>query len=147
VARRGQDSGVRVLLVSLASLLIVAGCASRPPGRESSGAVRIVASGDTFSLALGESVRLGATSLTFATVAEDSRCPRDVTCVWEGNARVVFVSGDGAGRLEIPLNTSARFDRRAAFAGGTLELRSLEPSPPAGDPRMYLAMLHFEAAP
>lgn len=40
------------------------------------------------TLGVGESARVGSSDLfaTFLGATEDSRCPTDVTCVWEGNA-------------------------------------------------------------
>ena len=40
---------------------------------------------------LGETVKLGDVSVKFAQVLEDSRCPKDVTCIWGGRARVRLV--------------------------------------------------------
>ncbi len=45
---------------------------------------------------LGESVKVGAVTITFAELLEDSRCPEGVQCVWAGRARVlVEVSEEG----------------------------------------------------
>lgn len=38
---------------------------------------------------LGETVVFESTAITFKSVIEDSRCPTDVTCVWEGQAKVL----------------------------------------------------------
>ena len=37
---------------------------------------------------LGETARLGEVAVRPLTVIEDSRCPRDVTCVWAGRLRL-----------------------------------------------------------
>lgn len=39
-------------------------------------------------LALGESVTLSGHTFEFVKVIEDSRCPKDVSCVWAGQAKV-----------------------------------------------------------
>jgi hypothetical protein len=140
----GKIGRMRILVSSLVAAAFLAGCASRP-GAPDAQAVRTIASGETFTLALGDSARVGGMPLRFESVSEDSRCPRNTSCFWEGNARVLLVTGDGAGRQEISLNTSSRFDQRAPFANGGLELRALDPSPPTGDARAYVATLHFEA--
>jgi hypothetical protein len=61
-----------------------------------------------FALPAGATARLENSPLTvtFLRVEEDSRCPRGVTCVWAGNARVaVEISvGDGAPET-LALNT------------------------------------------
>lgn len=38
---------------------------------------------------LGETIQLNAVSITFVEVLEDSRCPTDLTCIWDGRARVL----------------------------------------------------------
>lgn len=38
---------------------------------------------------LGESIHLENVSIKFVEVLEDSRCPKNVTCVWAGRARVL----------------------------------------------------------
>lgn len=54
---------------------------------------------EPFSLRVGESARLDDTNLTltFTGVTGDSRCPKDVVCVWAGEATVVLEAqmGDG----------------------------------------------------
>lgn len=43
---------------------------------------------------LGETVRLGDVRVRPIAVTEDSRCPRDATCVWAGRLRLrVAISG------------------------------------------------------
>jgi hypothetical protein len=69
------------LLVSLSTLL-AAGCAT------STGAVRPIGLGQEQQLAPGESVQVGGLRVTFTRVENDSRCPVDVVCVWEGDALV-----------------------------------------------------------
>lgn len=60
-------------------------------------------------LALGEERVVPGTTLRvlFSAVEEDSRCPIDVTCVWEGNAaaRLTLTAGD-ASTEEVVLNTT-----------------------------------------
>ena len=68
-------------LVVAASLLASA-CAT------STGAVRPIGLNQETELAPGQSVQSGALRVTFTQVDGDSRCPADVTCVWEGDARV-----------------------------------------------------------
>jgi len=40
-------------------------------------------------VSLGETVQFQKASVKFLKVLEDSRCPSDVTCVWEGQAKVL----------------------------------------------------------
>ncbi|WP_051957546.1 hypothetical protein [Altibacter lentus] len=37
---------------------------------------------------LGETVHIGDISITFREVLEDSRCPKDVNCIWAGRIRL-----------------------------------------------------------
>ena len=94
--------------------------------------------------------------LIFEAVREDSRCARDVTCVWEGNARVTFtlreaVPGKDPGTLyevvdeTLDLNTSGRFNQRWKLPVGWLVLQGLVPQPPIEDPNEYVATLFIEA--
>ena len=55
-------------------------------------------------VSLGETVNMGDIILEFVEVLEDSRCPKDVDCVWAGQARVkVVVSGDGIIKEQLDL--------------------------------------------
>ena len=38
---------------------------------------------------LGETIHFENASVKFLKVLEDSRCPKDVTCIWEGQARLL----------------------------------------------------------
>ena len=53
----------------------------------------IVEPGLSFALAPGQTaeIKRSDTRITFRQVREDSRCPTDVTCVWEGDAKVEVV--------------------------------------------------------
>jgi hypothetical protein len=85
--------------------------------------------------------------IEFSVVSEDSRCPMNARCIWEGNARVSLkITGPGPDQLE--LNTSERFEKAKALAGAVVELVHLEPTPMAGAPtRDYVATLVVKAAP
>src|SRR5688500_18294200 len=85
--------GMRYLLAASLLASVYAGCngGAAPvsiPGGPS------VALGQEFTLGPGESVSLadGVLSVRFERVTEDSRCPRGVNCVWEGDAVVAIVA-------------------------------------------------------
>src|SRR6267142_1883225 len=61
-----------------------------------------------FKLKVGEQVALKRTHLRikFVTVENDSRCPKDVTCVWAGNAAVRIQLSVGRRSKTLTLNTS-----------------------------------------
>lgn len=72
------------LLASLAIALLLGSCA-----RETE-EVRVTL-GQESSLRVGQSVTISGEELEirFVEVVEDSRCPRDVTCVWEGKVSCI----------------------------------------------------------
>jgi hypothetical protein len=90
---------------------------------------------EVFSLRVGETARITGTaiSLTFRRVAEDSRCPTSVVCVWEGNGRVVLRLAGGPAPLEAELNTSLE-PTSASYGGHMIELLALDPYPETPDP-------------
>jgi hypothetical protein len=89
--------------------------------------------GREFEVKVGRVVTLdgGGLRLRFVRVAEDSRCPVDVTCVWGGNAEVLLEVG-GKGRrgkrtLKLDTNESGRFASEARYGRYKLKLISLSP--------------------
>jgi hypothetical protein len=127
---------------SFVVLLLLSSCGSSPV------VSRAAPTSDQITLAPGQTVRLSGQnlSLTFQGVSGDSRCPVDVTCVWEGDAVVVVtvIEGDQAVRHE--LHTSGRFSPEAEAGGYRVRLVELAPvprqgvSPAPGDYRATLAV-------
>jgi hypothetical protein len=68
-----------IFLLMIIAGLVIAGCGS------GSGTV---APGEEFSLKIGESAAIRGEDLevTFLEVVEDSRCPKNVQCIWAGRA-------------------------------------------------------------
>ena len=85
-----------------------------------------------FELKVGQSATLAGEGLTlsFEAVAEDSRCPTGVQCVWEGNAKVLAVASKDGKAAGLELNTALE-PRTATYLDYTIELVSLEPHPDA----------------
>ncbi|MEJ0087112.1 MAG: hypothetical protein WDO72_15660 [Pseudomonadota bacterium] len=122
-------------------MLLLTACAAAPPARPP---VKI---GEEFPLALGESVGIERKGivLKFEKVLEDSRCPMNARCFWEGNARIAIKASDSAAK-RYELNTSTRFNTSAKITDFTLELRRLEPDRLAGAPtKGYVAILFVGA--
>jgi uncharacterized protein YodC (DUF2158 family) len=93
------------LFVSLFSLLLMPSrtCEAAPSRK-----VKRAQVGQEFKLKVGEQVQIKEAGLriTFSRVAEDSRCPQGVTCIWAGNGRVILKASRGAGRgRDVQLNT------------------------------------------
>jgi hypothetical protein len=146
-ARRGQDRRVRHLVASIAFGLCLAACSAAPvPHYDTFDAP--VHAGEEFRLAVGEHVQIGDSNLFlwFESVPEDSRCPKNVTCVWEGNARARFRLRDNGHDEYVELNTSSRFEQRRRIAIGALVLRNVDPQPPVEDPKPYVVTLFIEPA-
>src|SRR5919206_3489838 len=91
--------------------------------------------GREFKIKVGRTVTLKGESLRlrFVRVAEGSRCPTNVDCVWAGNAEALFeVSAGGArGRRTLSLNTNAGQERAAegTYRRYTVKLVGLSPYP------------------
>ena len=120
------------------SLAVLTACAS------STGLARCEASnpdqvcarlGEPFDVRVGQTAYIADTRLSIQVdgVPEDSRCPRDVQCVWAGNARVVLGLRDGEHTDTASLSSTlephslTRWDYR-------IELVNVEPETTAGQP-------------
>lgn len=84
-----------------AALILLAGCAS--PVRD---AIQ-VSGNQEFTLRPGERAALpGQASLRYVGVANDSRCPPAVQCVWAGDAEVKLVFQQAGKTADIVLHTA-----------------------------------------
>ncbi|MFX0063124.1 MAG: hypothetical protein ACFFC7_13180 [Candidatus Hermodarchaeota archaeon] len=82
-----------------------------------------------FNLKIGESADIESEGIrvTFLAVTQDSRCPKDVTCVWEGDVTVVVkvvLNGLTQGNFELDGSNM----HKASF-GGIYYVRLIELSP------------------
>lgn len=80
---------------------------------------------------------LGGLEVAFAEVAEDSRCPPMVTCVWPGRATIrLLLRRDGERAEALPSLWGLSTDGTPAEAlGYRFSLRALRPYPSAGKAR------------
>jgi hypothetical protein len=88
--------------------------------------------GAPFSLRAGESAALPAQDLTvgFEGVDGESRCPKDVQCVWAGDAAArIRVGRSGGSSQDLELHTNRRFATEAEAFGFVLKLVDLQPVP------------------
>jgi len=86
-----------------------------------------------FKLKIGESAKSKPEGLEvkFDSVADDSRCPRGVTCIWAGNAKVLLkVKKDAAKPADVELNTNTN-PKTAGYLEYELRLKELRPYPEA----------------
>lgn len=90
--------------------------------------------GEDFSLGINQTAYIESENLIigFKEVEQDSRCPSDVVCVWEGMAKVGIEgrATDGAD-FDVILSTQSRTADFSDLSGKnySIELISLEPYP------------------
>lgn len=91
--------------------------------------------GREFTLRAGQRATSKAEGLKvrFASVANDSRCPAGVACVWAGNAEVLIEVESGGRRATLRLNTlgGSDYSKEARHGRYTVALVALNPRPRA----------------
>ena len=96
----------------------------------------------------GEILVDGVFSIAFVGVTEDSRCPVDVVCVWEGDAAAAIELTMGTGPTHAFTLHTALEPNAAEHAGYRVGLLRLDPLPRSGsviEPGTYRATLSVEA--
>lgn len=128
-----------------AALLLVLGAAACSAGSE---LTPVDAALDRpFEVRVGQAAVLPAEglSIVFQQVRNDSRCPVDVQCVWEGDAELVLeVQASPSDREQLSLHTSSQFGTSVDFGAYRILYRELQPGTRAGespDPNAYVATL------
>jgi hypothetical protein len=92
---------------------------------------------ESFTLERGASTVVDGQVIRFDHITEDSRCPADVDCVWEGRATISLslIAGDTVDgvQLSIPgfvdVDSEPRSSQSAVVNGYTLTLLQLDPYP------------------
>ena len=115
---------ISYLLASFVTLLLLVGCAGNAEFRS-----RL---GEEFSLRIGQSVVITGEDLEirFVEVSEDSRCPKDVICVWEGRVTAVVEISTGGSSQQLNLSQPGLTDAPAREKYGGYELiYKVEPYP------------------
>lgn len=113
---------------SFVAVVMLASCGTSPT------TPRPASVGDRFTLAPAQTALVEGTGLrvTFESVSADSRCPVDVTCVWEGDAVVVLTLRPAAGAPARPeLHTAGRYPQEADAGDYRVRLVDLAPVPRA----------------
>jgi hypothetical protein len=89
--------------------------------------------GQPTELAPGQTAQVGPLRVTFTGVRDDSRCPVDVVCVWEGDAVAKVELSQPTGAVEThELHTSS--PRATTYGGYRVELVRLDPAPRSTQP-------------
>ena len=113
------------LLVTFGSLFAVAcgGSSSGSPTGSPPAAIN-----QPVELAPGQSTQVGPLRITFTGVSGDSRCPVDVTCVWEGDAVAEIELRQPTSAMETrELHTAS--PRSTTYGSYQVELVRLDPVP------------------
>jgi hypothetical protein len=111
------------LMFGLGFLVWMLGCGHGPTAPELD---------EAFTLRPGQAATVEGQGLevTFDSVAEDSRCPVDVTCVWEGDATVkVSLVQPPREKQAVELHTAGSLPRKVTYGDFEVELRELAPRP------------------
>lgn len=122
-----------VLLVLLTCVACASTDARQPAAAESGAPPASV----TLELRVGGAAPVPGTrtTLTFDRVRDDSRCPKGVSCIWEGDAIVVLRLSTGTDdAVAVELHANPRFSQEGSAHGVTVVLESLEPQPEADKP-------------
>ncbi|HSS22109.1 MAG TPA: hypothetical protein VLL54_18715 [Pyrinomonadaceae bacterium] len=116
--------------------VVVFGCLQPVFSSPHSKRVRQVSTAQPFDLKQGQTVSVKGTKLEIKVLEiQDSRCPRNVTCVWAGNGAVkLSVSLHGRNRQVLTLNTmnAQKFLSEQNYGGYKLALQTLNPYPGDG---------------
>jgi hypothetical protein len=138
--RLRQRSYARVgALGAVALIAIAAGCATVESA--------VVADpGVAFSLPLGKTATVNGTNvrITFNRVADDSRCPLDVQCVWAGDAKIELTVAGQGGPSDPKVISITPPNNEAASGNLRIRLVGLAPAPRQSEPpasRAYVAQL------
>ncbi|HUP00420.1 MAG TPA: hypothetical protein VM737_02740 [Gemmatimonadota bacterium] len=102
--------------------------------------------GRDFEIRVGERVEVGEDGLAilFREVREDSRCPVDVDCIWEGDAAVVLEVTIGRRSAEVIALHTTLEPKAVVHADHEIRLVQLDPDPLSTEPirqRSYVATL------
>ena len=105
-------------------VLVAAACSSSPARPTSSVDTRV-------TVPIGQTVTIAATSASvrFESVLEDSRCPADANCVWQGQAAVTLTVVASGRPVSIELRSDPAAARAASVNGLRFEWVQLDPYP------------------
>jgi len=87
---------------------------------------KILVSGESFAINLHQTVEFDSLRIEFSGI-EDSRCPSDVLCVWEGQASLTFLINHNTENQAITFTTGKVMT--AYFRPYEIKLLDIEPYP------------------
>jgi len=123
------------LLCLAVPLVVGSGCSqSTDPASDPQGALIPAAQEMTLRIGEEKAVSNSVVRLAFGLVVEDSRCPIDAVCVWQGNAMVELGIRAGMGPT-FPIRLSTTLEPRSTVWNGIrISLLELQPAPRAAEP-------------
>lgn len=114
------------------------GTAPSRPAPPENGRVAGPGVGAPLAIPLGQTVQQDGHAIRFVEVIEDSRCPADVDCVWEGRAKVAITIDGTPITLTVPYGSQQETEPSMLETGMiAVEVVGLDPypgGPDAGDP-------------
>lgn len=133
-----KSISLRILLAIVLSLMCVlsSGCAGRNDSTGDSVPIEehteeAVLERD-FKIKYGQELTVKGQDLKvkFDSLLEDSRCPSDVKCVWEGDAKILIsVRRANAEASNMELHTNQRFTQAEKYQRYVIKLVALSPYP------------------
>ncbi len=130
---------VTIAIIALLVMVLGAACWNRigQPANPADQPVVQITPGVPFTLKSGQksSYNNDEVIVSFARISEDSRCPKNVECFWEGQVTAVFrvvVQGEGLGDLSLTLGRGG--SATTQFKSYTLTLKAIDPYPVSTDP-------------
>ena len=89
---------------------------------------------DTLALGVGQSARTrdAATTITFVRLLSDSRCNRNVVCVWQGDAAVRLKAVSSSGTIEATIHTGIE-PRTITLGDRAISILDVSPYPGSAD--------------
>lgn len=120
--------------VAVLFLVLILAFASTVYMQSASAAVAVPAQlNEPFKLKIGQQATINSEkiSISFLNVTEDSRCPSDVVCIWQGQASIRIsteINGTNAGQFVLTVGGN---EKSAVLGGGkySIKMTGLEPYP------------------
>ncbi len=90
--------------------------------------------GVPFQLKINQTTSLesNAIKITFLNVTSDSRCPSDVTCIWQGEAKIfvnIIKDNNDLGNFNLTSRAGAQDLAIQSFDGHSIQLVTIDPYP------------------
>ena len=83
-----------------------------------------------FKVSYGKEVKVKDLKVKFDSLVDDSRCPKDVTCVWAGDAKIVVSVRRGNSKASsMELHTNGQFAQTGKYQQYVIKLVALDPYP------------------